>query len=212
MSSAFSVGLTGGVGSGKSTIATMLSKRGAAVVDADAIAHQLTSAGGAAIPMLRDSFGTEAIAPDGSLDRTRMRARVFSDSVARARLESLLHPMIRTAMRELAAMLIDGGSLYVVHVVPLLVETGNWRAYADRLLLVDCSEATQLARVCARTGIDEATARKIVAAQATRQQRLAAADDVLLNEAPLDHVEQKVEHLHRVYLRAAAIKRSFETL
>ncbi len=212
MSLAFSVGLTGGVGSGKSTIATMLSKRGAGLVDADAIAHQLTSAGGAAMAKLRESFGAEAIAPDGSLDRARMRARVFSDAAARAQLESLLHPMIRAAMRERAAMLINGGSHYVVHVVPLLVETANWRAYADRLLLVDCSAATQLARVCARTGIDEATARRIMGAQATRQQRLAAADDVLLNEAPLDHIERKVEHLHRAYLSIAATKRSCETL
>ena len=212
MSLAFGVGLTGGVGSGKSTIATMLSKRGAGLVDADAIAHQLTGAGGAAMTKLRESFGAEAIAPDGSLDRARMRVRVFSDDAARAQLESLLHPLIRAAMRERAAMLIDGGSPYVVHVVPLLVETANWRAYADRLLLVDCSATTQLARVCARTGIDEATARRIVAAQATRQQRLTAADDVLLNEAPLDHVEQKVEQLHCAYLRAAAKKRSCETL
>ncbi len=105
MFSAFSVGLTGGVGSGKSTIATMLSDRGAAIVDADTIAHQLTSTGGAAIEALRESFGAEAIAVDGSLDRARMRARVFSDAAARTQLESLLHPMIRTAMRERAAEL-----------------------------------------------------------------------------------------------------------
>jgi dephospho-CoA kinase len=212
MSSAFSVGLTGGVGSGKSTIGTMLSDRGAALVDADLIAHQLTSAGGAAVEALRDAFGAEAIASDGSLDRAYMRARVFSDAALRAQLESLLHPMIRAAMRERAAKLAAEGAPYVVFVVPLLVETGNWGSYVDRVLLIDCSEATQLTRLRARAGIDEMTARKIIAVQATRQERLAVADDVLLNEAPLDQIGHKVERLHRTYLRSAAIKRARETL
>ena len=211
MSACFRVGLTGGVGSGKSTIAAMLSKRGAGLVDADAIAHQLTSAGGAAIDALRESFGAEAIAADGSLDRAHMRARVFSDSAARKQLESLLHPMIREVMRECATNLIAGGALYAVFVVPLLIETGNWRSYVDRILLIDCSEATQLARVCARTGIDESTAQKIIATQATRPQRLAVADDVLLNEAALDQIEHRVERLHQAYL-AASKNRSVETL
>ncbi len=118
-----------------------------------------------------------------------MRARVFSDAALRTQLESLLHPMIRAAMRESAAKLIAEGAPYVVLVVPLLVETGTRGGYADRVLLIDCSEATQLARVRARPGIDEITARKILAAQATRQQRLAIADDVLLNEAPLEQIE-----------------------
>ncbi len=212
MLSAFSVGLTGGVGSGKSTIATMLSEHGAAIVDADTIAHQLTSTDGAAIDALRKSFGAEAIAADGSLDRASMRARVFSDPTARMRLEALLHPMIRNAMRECAAELLERGSPYVVFVVPLLVETGGWHGSVDRVLLIDCSEATQLARVCARAGIDEAMARKIVATQATRQQRLAAADDVLITEAPLDQVADRAKRLHSAYLRSAAMKRSRETL
>lgn len=212
MFSAFSVGLTGGVGSGKSTIATMLSEHGAAIVDADAIAHQLTNTGGAAIEALREAFGTEAVGADGSLDRVRMRAHVFSEPAARAQLESLLHPMIRAAMRERGAALIADGCPYIVFVVPLLVETGNWRSHVDRVLLIDCSEATQIARVCARTGIDEKLAQKIISSQATRPQRLAAADDVLVNEAPLDEIGHKVEHLHRAYLRSAAIKRSRETL
>ena len=204
MPSAFSVGLTGGVGSGKSTIAAMLTACGAAIIDADAIAHRLTDTGGAAIEAVRESFGTEAIAADGSLDRARMRARVFSDSAALRRLESLLHPMIRAVMRERGAELIAGGSPYVVYVVPLLVETGNWRGNVDRVLLIDCSEATQMARVCARSGLDEKMARKIIASQATRQQRLSVADDVLLNEAPLDQIERNVQHLHSAYLRFAA--------
>ena len=212
MSSAFSVGLTGGVGSGKSTIASMLSDFGAALVDADVIAHQLTNTGGAAIEPLRDSFGAEAIAIDGSLDRAYMRARVFSDAALRTKLEALLHPMIRTAMREASNRLVSDGVAYVVQVVPLLVEGRRWRDYADRILLIDCSAATQLARISARVGIDQVTATKIIAAQATRVERLAVADDVLVNEAALDQIASRVERLHRTYLRFAAIKRSRETL
>ena len=212
MASAFNVGLTGGVGSGKSTVASMFSNRGAAVVDADVIAHQLTSVGGTAIDALRDAFGDEAIAADGSLDRAHMRARVFSDAVLRTKLERLLHPMIRTAMNELADRYVAEGAAYVVHVVPLLVEGGNWRRYADRLLLIDCSDATQLARVRARPGIDELTARKIIAAQATRAERLAVADDVLLNEASIDQIDRRVARLHQTYVQCAAIKRTRETL
>jgi dephospho-CoA kinase len=212
MSSAFSVGLTGGVGSGKSTIGAMLSDLGAALVDADVIAHQLTSTGGAAIEALRGSFGAEAVSIDGSLDRAHMRARVFSDAALRAKLEELLHPMIRTAMREAIAKLISDGAAYVVQVVPLLVEGGRWRNYVDRVLLIDCSEATQMARIRGRVGIDEVTARKIIDAQATRAKRLAAADDVLFNEAALDQIAPQVARLHRTYLRFAAIKRSRETL
>ncbi|MGZ8994450.1 MAG: dephospho-CoA kinase, partial [Burkholderiaceae bacterium] len=159
-----------------------------------------------------ESFGVEAIAADGSLDRPAMRARVFSDPAARTQLESLLHPMIRNAMRECSAKLLEHDSPYVVFVVPLLVETGGWHGNVDRVLLIDCSEATQLARVCARVGIDEKMARKVVATQATRQQRLAVADDVLINEAPLDQITRRVEHLHRVYLQSAAMKRARETL
>ena len=212
MSSAFNVGLTGGVGSGKSTIASMFSNRGAALVDADAVAHQLTSVGGAAIGALRDAFGDEAIAADGSLDRVYMRARVFSDAVLRTKLEGLLHPMIRSAMNELADRQVLEGATYVVRVVPLLVEGGNWRRYADRLLLVDCSDATQLERVRARPGIDDATARRIIAAQATRAERLAVADDVLFNEASLDQMDRRVARLHQTYVQYAATKRTRETL
>jgi len=212
MSSAFNVGLTGGVGSGKSTIASMFANHGAALVDADVVAHQLTGVGGAAIVALRDSFGAEAIAADGSLDRAYMRARVFSDVVLRTKLETLLHPMIRTAMDQLTDRHVAEGAAYVVRVVPLLVEGGHWHRYADRLLLVDCSDATQWARVRARPGIDDETARKIIAAQATRAERLAVADDVLFNEAPLDQIDRKVARLHQTYVQCAAIKRTRETL
>ena len=190
----------------------MLADRGASLVDADLIAHQLTGAGGAAIEAISKAFGAEAIAADGSLDRVRMRALAFSDVALRVQLESLLHPMIRGAMRERAAKLIADGAPYVVLVVPLLAETGNRGGYADRILVIDCSEATQVARVRVRPGIDEMTARKIIAAQATRPQRLAMADDVLLNEAPIDQIVLKVDRLHRTYLQSATSKRSRETL
>lgn len=182
----------------------MLSARGAGIVDADVISHELTQRGGAAIEPLRARFGADAISADGSLDRDRMRERAFSDVDARKQLEALLHPMIRTAMRERAAALSAASHSYLVFVIPLLVESGASRNYIDRLLLVDCSETTQIARVCARSAIGEDAARAIIAAQASRQQRLAAANDVLFNEALLNDIEPKVERLHRLYLRFAA--------
>jgi dephospho-CoA kinase len=206
------VGLTGGVGSGKSTIAAMLARQGAGIVDADAISHQLTQPGGAAIPLLHGRFGAAAIAPDGSLDRDQMRTLAFSDTSARKDLESLLHPLIRAAMRERAAHLAATGYAYIVFVVPLLVESGSRPDYAGRVLLVDCSEATQFTRVCTRVGMDEATARAMIAAQATRQQRLALADDVLMNEGPLGDIERRAERLHQAYLQLSAGSESRETL
>ena len=199
----FSVGLTGGVGSGKSTVGSMLGRRGAAIVDADAIAHELTQAGGAAIDALRAAFGEAAIAADGSLDRWWMRARAFADPRARARLEAILHPLIRAASNRRAEELTAAGSPYVVFVIPLLVESGDARGRFDRILVVDCSEATQVARVSLRPGIDANVARAILAAQATRARRLEAADDVLFNEAPLDEIEARVDRLHRRYVELA---------
>ena len=200
MSPAFSVGLTGGVGSGKSTIAAMLADCGAGIVDADAISHELTQAGGAAIAALRETFGDQAITADGSLDRTQMRNRAFSEPAVRLELESLLHPLIRAEMRKRAAEKMKAGSAYVVFVIPLLVESGGKTGATRRVLLIDCSEATQLARVGARPGISAPIARNIVGAQATRRQRLAVADDVLMNEAPLTEIRPRVELLHRTYL------------
>jgi len=199
----FSVGLTGGVGSGKSTIGGMLSRRGAGIVDADAIAHELTQPGGAAIDALRAAFGEAAIAGDGSLDRTWMRSRAFADTSTRARLEAILHPLIRATSNRRAGELSATGCPYVVFVIPLLVESGDARGRFDRILVVDCSEATQIARVCLRPGIDTNVARAILAAQATRARRLEAADDVLFNEAPLEQIEARVDRLHQRYLELA---------
>ncbi|MGB2817502.1 MAG: dephospho-CoA kinase [Burkholderiaceae bacterium] len=199
----FSVGLTGGVGSGKSTIAGMLLRHGAGVIDADAIAHELTQPDGAAIAGIRQTFGEAAIAANGALDRAWMRARAFTDPAARKALERLLHPLIREASNRHAEEHAGAGSPYVVFVIPLLVESGDARDRFDRVLVVDCSEATQIARVCARPGIDAQVARAILAAQATRAQRLAAADDVLFNEAPLDEISARVEILHQRYVEQA---------
>lgn len=199
----FSVGLTGGVGSGKSTVGGMLARRGAGIVDADAIAHELTQAGGAAIDAVRTAFGDAAIAADGSLDRSRMRARAFADPGDRARLEGILHPLIRAASNRRADELTSAGSPYVVFVIPLLVESGDARGRFDRILVVDCSEATQIARVCLRPGIDANVAHAILAAQATRARRLEAADDVLFNEAPLAEIEARADRLHLRYMELA---------
>ena len=204
------VGLTGGVGSGKSTIAAMLSARGAGVVDADLIAHELTRAGGAAIEPLQASFGASAIAADGSLDRDRMRSIAFADPVARKRLEAVLHPLIRAAMRERATSCAAAGSSYVVFVVPLLIESGRPREYTNRLLIIDCALTTQIARVCKRSSLSEGDVRSIIAAQASRAERLAVADDVLLNEAPLADVEPRVDRLHRMYLHLSGSHGSIE--
>jgi dephospho-CoA kinase len=206
------VGLTGGVGSGKSTIAAMLSQHGAGIVDADVISHEVTQAGGVAIDPLRSAFGAQAISADGALDRDYMRALVFSDVGARRRLEALLHPLIRAAMHDRAAVIAATGVAYTVLVVPLLIESGRWRDYVDRVLVVDCSIKTQVERVRTRTAMSEASARSIVAAQAGRQQRLSAADDVLFNEAPLTDVLPKVERLHLAYLQSSADRRSRNTL
>jgi dephospho-CoA kinase len=199
-----SVGLTGGVGSGKSTVAAMLQQLGAGIVDADELAHALTAAGGAAIEPLRARFGEAAIAADGALDRAQMRAYAFEDRAARRDLEGILHPMIRSLARERGALLAATGSPYVVYVIPLLVESGNWRDRVHRVLVVDCSEAAQIARATARPGIDERAARGIIAAQATRAERLAAADDVLFNEAPLEELRARVRRLHEAYLKLVA--------
>jgi dephospho-CoA kinase len=199
----FSVGLTGGAGSGKSTVAGMLLRHGAAIVDADALAHEITRAGGAGIDGIRRAFGEAAIGADGAMDRAWMRARAFADPAARRLLEGILHPLIRAESERRAAEHAAAGSPYVVHVIPLLVEAGDARGRFDRVLLVDCAEQTQIDRIRARPGIDAALAGSIVAAQASRADRLALADDVLFNEAPLEEIAVRVDRLHRRYLRLA---------
>ena len=194
---AFSVGLTGGIGCGKSTVADMFADLGASVIDTDQIAHALTAPHGAAMPALLAEFGEDFATPEGALDRARMRALVFSDATARARLEAILHPRIRDATAAAAA--IASGD-YVVYVVPLLIESGTWRARVTRVLAIDCPEELQVARVMARSGITEAQVRAIMAAQVTREQRRAAADDIIVNDDGLDALRPQVEILHAMYL------------
>lgn len=174
-----SIGLTGGIGSGKSTVARVLVECGACLVDTDAIARSLTLPGGAAIPAIAQTFGAEAIGPDGALDRDRMRAIVFADPSARRRLEGILHPMIGIEGQRQAE---QAGSRPVVYDVPLLAETSHWRRRADRILVVDCSAATQTQRVMARSGWTEAAVQAVIAQQASRERRRALADAVLHND------------------------------
>jgi dephospho-CoA kinase len=180
------VGLTGGIGSGKSTVARLLANRGALVVDTDAIARRLTQSDGAAIPALREAFGDAVIRPDGGLDRKQMRQLVFADANMRRRLESILHPMISDeALREAAAA---SGAPVVVFDVPLLVESGRWRDLVHRIVVVDCSEPTQIARVMRRSGWTAEAVKSVIEAQATREQRRLQADDVLVNDG-IDEAE-----------------------
>jgi len=199
---AFAVGLTGGIGSGKTAAADMFGLLGAAIIDSDAIAHALTAPGGAAIDAIAQQFGVQYIGPDGALDRQRMRERVFGDPSAKVQLESILHPRIRSmAMAQATAA--QGLAPYVMFVVPLLIESGNWRNRVDRILVIDCSPATQEARVCARSRLDAALVRAIIDQQARRADRLDAADDVLVNEAPLEQLAARVTRLHRRYCEYA---------
>ncbi len=195
------IGLTGGIGSGKSAAADLFASLGAAVVDTDVIAHELTRPGGAAIPEVRRLFGDACIAADGSMDRKKVRDLVFSDPSAKARLEGLLHPMIRAeSQRRIAA----AAAPYVVHVVPLLVESPDYRNRVRRVVVVDCTEAVQVERVMRRSGLSDGEVRRIIAAQVSRATRLAAADDVIDNSGPLAALEPQVRALHGRYLALAA--------
>ena len=197
----YAVGLTGGIGCGKTTVADLFAAHGAAVIDTDAIAHGLTAPHGAAMPALIAEFGPGYATPEGALDRAKMRALVFSDPGARARLEAILHPRIRAATAA-AALLADGP--YTLFVVPLLIESGTWRERVARVLAIDCSETTQVTRVMARNGLAEDQVRAIMAAQVPRARRLEEADDVIVNDAGVDALLPQVERLHRFYLDEAA--------
>ncbi len=196
----FSVGLTGGIGCGKTTVADMFGALGASIVDTDQIAHALTAPQGAAMPALLAEFGAGFATPEGALDRAKMRQLVFTDPGARARLEGILHPRIREATAAAAAI---ASGPYVIFVVPLLIESGTWAERVARVLAIDCPEAMQVARVMARNGLSEEQVRAIMAAQVTRAQRLAAADDVVVNDDGLDALRPQVERLHAFYLDEA---------
>jgi dephospho-CoA kinase len=197
----FVVGLTGGIGSGKSAVGDLFAARGIAVIDTDAIAHELTAPGGAAMPAIRAEFGDAVAAADGALDRAAMRAIVFADPSARKRLEGILHPMIRIeSERRLAA----AESPYVIYMVPLLVESGDYHKRVNRVAVVDCREETQIARVMQRNGLARPDIERILAAQASRAERLAAADDVIDNDGALAELAPRIDQLHQSYLASAA--------
>lgn len=193
------VALTGGVGSGKSTVAALLAELGAPIVDADEIAHSLTAIGSPVLDLITDAFGTGYVDADGRLDRATLRALVFSDAAARKRLESILHPRIRSEMKR---RLEEIDSAYAVLEIPLLFETGQ-TDLADRILVVDLPESEQIRRVQQRSGLDAAQVQRIIDSQAPRSQRLAGADDIVDNGGDRALLEDQVKRLHRAYLELA---------
>jgi dephospho-CoA kinase len=188
------IGLTGGIGSGKSTVLGMLADRGAAAIDADAISRSTTASGGAAIAAIRAVFGPEFIAPDGALDRDRMRERAYAEPASRKQLEGIIHPLVGAEIQRQVDVALASGARCIVFDIPLLVESGRWRAQLDRVLVVDCEPETQVARVAARSKLAPDAVRAIIAAQAPRALRLAAADIVVCNEGlTLDELRYELE-------------------
>ncbi|MDP2694080.1 MAG: dephospho-CoA kinase [Gallionella sp.] len=193
------IGLTGGIGSGKSTVATLFAEHGAGIIDTDAIAHQLTQAGGEAIAAIRAAFGDESLTDDGALNRARMRALIFSDAAAKQRLEHILHPLIFEQAKAQLPQL--QAKPYILVIVPLLPESRTFRQMVQRVLVVDCDENTQIARVIGRSRMSEAEVRAIIARQTPRAERLQLADDVIRNDAGLDNLAVQVAALHERYAK-----------
>jgi dephospho-CoA kinase len=193
----FTVGLTGGIGSGKSTVADSFAARGVPIIDTDVLARALTASEGPALEAIRATFGESVIQADGALDRAALRRRVFADAGARHQLEAILHPLIKHCVERAREQLT---APYVLIVIPLLVETAGYWDLLDRVLVVDCSEDLQIARVMARSGLDRDEVRAIQAAQASRAERLAAADDVIDNSGSQESLDAQVAKLHQRYL------------
>lgn len=195
------VGLTGGIGSGKSAVAQILEKQGAIVIDTDAIAHDITAPGGAAMPAIESYFGQDFLNPDKSLNRAKMRALVFNDEKAKLALEHITHPLISQITTERANQAAEKHPPYLVLMVPLLIESGKWLdqtpSKIDYLVVVDCPEAEQIRRVQKRNSLDAEIIQKIMAKQATREQRLSKADFVINNDGDLAHLEDQAITLHQ---------------
>ena len=191
------IGLTGGIGSGKTSAAKFFAALGAYVIDTDEIAHELTQPNGAAISAIRQVFGENFITTEGALDREKMRSLVFSDSAFRQKLEAILHPLI---LMEAVHRVTLTSSPYVIMIVPLLLETDDYREMVQRILVADCDEQKQIARTMARSKLDAQEVHAIMATQITRQKRLQQADDVIINDSTLAHLQRQVEALHQKYL------------
>lgn len=196
----YCVGVTGGIGSGKSRAAALFGELGAGVIDADDISHEITAAGGSAIPAITATFGATAIAADGSLDRAVMRRLVFEKPEARKQLETILHPRIRERAR---SRVMESSAPYVLLVVPLLLETGGYRDLVQRVLVVDCDESLQISRAMQRSNLTADAVRAIMAAQLPRPQRLVGADDVIHNNGDIAQLHGQVADLHQQYLKLA---------
>jgi dephospho-CoA kinase len=198
------IGLTGGIGSGKSAVADLFAALQVPVIDTDAVSHALTAANGAAMPSIRAVFGEHMITPDGALDRGAMRAHVFARPEARKQLEAILHPLIRAEVeRRISTENSRNNQRYLILVVPLLVESNTYRQRVQRIAVVDCSEATQIRRVMTRNGLSQNEVEQILQAQATRAERLAVADDVIENDGQLAALAPQVTRLHDKYLALA---------
>lgn len=192
-------GLTGGIGSGKSTVATLFSELGARIVDTDLIAHQLTQTGGTALPAIRREFGDGFMTQSGAMDRAKMRQLVFSDDSAKKRLEAILHPLIREQSQLLAES--KSEAPYTLVVVPLLFESGRYRDWLHQVIVVDCTEQQQIARTMQRSMLTETEVRSIMAQQISRYERLRLADAVIQNDSQLNDLRPQVEELHSRLIR-----------
>jgi dephospho-CoA kinase len=194
------IGLTGGIGSGKTTVSNLFAQLGAGIVDTDLIAHQITAPGGKAIPLIRDHFGAEFIDNGGALDRAKMRSLVFQNPEAKKALEEITHPLIRQETLRQAGQLADAGAPYLLLVVPLLIESGAWIDQIDYLVVVDCPEETQIQRVMHRSNLSRTEVEAILKAQASRQERLALANTVIDNQGKLSELKSAVQELHQKIL------------
>lgn len=195
------IGLTGGIGCGKSTVAELFAEQGGSIIDTDQIAHQLTKAGEPALTAIEKAFGAGFLLPDGELDRPRLRRLIFSSPETKEKLEAILHPLIRDEVKRRIAL---AQSPYAIVAVPLLLETGTYRNMVERILVVDCSEAQQVERVMARNGMPEAEVRAIMAHQTGRQERLRLADDIVDNHGDPSALRPQVERLHQRYIKLVA--------
>jgi len=195
------IGLTGGIGSGKTAVSDLLAKLGAGIVDTDLIAHQITAPHGAAIALIEKQFGSDFISADGALNRDKMRSLVFSKPEARKSLEAITHPLIRQETNKQALRISKEGAPYLVFVVPLLLESGSWSSLIDLLVVVDCPKETQIQRVMQRSNLPREELERILAAQASREERLKHADVVIENQGSLQDLEVEVQNLHQKILQ-----------